>query len=66
MGSESNATAGSFPADNTRLSKVRVYAYFDYVLYRGEVRDIYTDELYYTFTYTTLTKTGEFFEVEFM
>ena len=65
MGNETNATAGSFPADSTRLSKVRIYAYFDYVLYRGEVRDMRTDELYSTFTYTTLTKTGEFFEVVF-
>lgn len=63
MASQTNATAGSFPADVNRKSKVRVYTDFDYVLYKGEVRDIYTDELYHTFNYTTLTKTGETFRV---
>lgn len=53
----------SYQADQTRQSKIRVYADFNYTIYTGEVRSIYTDELYYTFEFTELVKTGEFFEV---
>lgn len=52
-------------ADQTRYSKIHVYCDFDYKLYRGEVRDIYTDEVYHTFEYSTFTKTAEDFRVEY-
>lgn len=65
MASEGDSISGYFPADYTRGSKVRVYVDFDYILYRGEVRDIYTDELYYTFNYTALNDTEDFFLVVF-
>ena len=50
-------------ADQTRESKIRVYCDFDYEIYHGEVRDIYTDELYNSFEYATFTKTAEEFRV---
>lgn len=61
--SKTDSSGGSFKADQNRLSKVRVYGYFDYTLYRGEVRDIYTDALYQTFEYAEVVKTGDYFQV---
>ena len=47
--------------DQSRDSKLKVYCDYDYVLYRGEIRDIYTDQLYQTFQYGEFTKTAERF-----
>lgn len=47
--------------DQNRDSKLKVYCDYDYVLYRGEIRDIYTDQLYQTFQYGEFTKTAERF-----
>ena len=62
----SNVTATmSYKADQNRQSKIRVYSDFDYTVYRGEIRDIYTNQIYQTFEYVDLVKTGEFFKVEY-
>lgn len=61
----STVTTIVIPADVSRQSKLRVYCDFDYDLYIGEVRDINTDELYYTFQFAEATKTGEFFNPEY-
>lgn len=62
----SNVTATmSYKADQNRQSKIRVYSDFDYTVYRGEIRDIYTNQIYQTFEYVDLVKTGEFFKVKY-
>ncbi|SBW01204.1 exported hypothetical protein [uncultured Eubacteriales bacterium] len=48
-------------ADQTKDSKIRVNCDYDYTLNRGEVRNIYTDELIYSFDYSVITKTAERF-----
>lgn len=61
--SSTSSATKSYQADQNRQSKIRVYGDFDYAVYKGEVRSIYTDELIYSFTYSENVKTGEFFEV---
>lgn len=50
-------------ADESRFSKIAVYCSYDYIAYRGEVRDIYTDEVLHTFYYAIYVKTHEEFKV---
>lgn len=62
----SSTATRSYLADQDRKSKIIVYADYDYIIYKGEVRDIYTDEILNTFEFTELTKTGEFFKVVYL
>ena len=52
-------------ADQSRASKIHVYCDFDFKICEGEVRDMNTEELYYTFDYAEFTKTAEEFRVEY-
>lgn len=65
--SASSSTSFSYTitADQSRYSKIHVYCDYDYVVNQGEVRDQMTEEVYRTFTYTTITKTAEDFRVEY-
>lgn len=61
--SASTSTSFSFSitVDQNRDSKLQVYCDYDYVIYKGEIRDSYTNELYQTFQYAEFTKTAERF-----
>lgn len=47
--------------DQTRDSKLEVFCDYDYIVYRAEIRDCHTDELYQTFQYADFFLTAERF-----